>query len=1199
MKKVQRLLLVHWYSYEKEIIEFGDINFLTGKTASGKSTIIDALQLLVLGDSSGSFFNKAANTRSVRTLKGYLFGETGDNGAGFSYLRNGFFTTYVALEFMDTEKKEPFVTGFAADCYSDQTWKSKWFILRRHGLPENLFIDGKTKVPFNLTSELRPFLNRTVGKKDYEFYDTNRAFQNALLGIYGQVKRKYLQLFKKAVPFTPITDIEQFITESICDVKNEIHVEDMQSEIRLYKQLEEDAARIRDRITRLTKIHDTSERLRQQQDTLLTQHYIMDRAEQEEDMDKKKVLETELESAEGSLKAAKTHAAALEAEIRNLETEIDSLKNTYLSSDIARREQELKQKLDILSKQVKKLEEDRDEALERIRKCGKDWQQTCDVLEKLTPGRNKEEGSVRTPDVFAGNAENGKNPMDTADIPEVTAEESACMDKMAALTLKSLPDFELQKSMDILSGLRGRITDSAARNKVAVDEIRHEIDELTGRAEKLKKGVKPYPDFVQQLKKILEGELSKKAGRAVSVHILADLLEIRDPSWQNAIEGYLDRQKFYLLVSEEYYKDALSVYNDAKSALRIYDAGLVDIGTLRKDIEKADRKNLRETHGEKQQESAREHDAGSVSTAAAAKGADSGKGENLPSTGVKGSLAEEIETSDPDARLYIDYLLGKVMKCENVRLLNQYRTSITKSCMLYKGYVARRLNPKRYETPYIGREAIHRQLLQTEARLSDRKKDLAERTNTERLLKKAAETEVLSGYEIEMRKRAIQESRLIPELAGEITQVQKEYDGLDFSFVFKLKEEIETKKSLSAQKTAEKEKLQHSCGVLEEKIRQLTSDRLPDAEAALRAVLDKIAASYQAEWIQKTGEPRFTKEQEKDGKRSTLSLRQSYARAAAATQTIIENILLERTGLRSQYNAEYKMPYDIHLLSNREYDKELSNLSENALPEYVEKIKNSREKAYDQFRDDFIAKLKSNIEEVRKQIAELNASLRNTQFGTDRYCFKVDPRESFRQYYDMIMDPLLMDTGGWNIASESFNKKYQREIDELFRVLILAGEDTSEAKHQEYEKNIQKYTDYRSYLVFDLIVTNEQGEEQRLSRMLNKKSGGETQIPFYISILASFSQVLRIRTKQNNTIRLIILDEAFSKLDGERIRQSIPLLREFGLQAVFSAPPDKIPDIAPLVDRNIAVYRDGHHSFTRHFDPKQVEEIPEADEGNN
>ncbi|MEG1577066.1 MAG: ATP-binding protein, partial [Clostridium sp.] len=53
------MLLIHWHNYVKEVIEFDTINFLTGKTAAGKSTIIDALQLVLLGDTSGTFFNKA------------------------------------------------------------------------------------------------------------------------------------------------------------------------------------------------------------------------------------------------------------------------------------------------------------------------------------------------------------------------------------------------------------------------------------------------------------------------------------------------------------------------------------------------------------------------------------------------------------------------------------------------------------------------------------------------------------------------------------------------------------------------------------------------------------------------------------------------------------------------------------------------------------------------------------------------------------------------------------------------------------------------------------------------------------------------------------------------------------------------------------------------------------------------------------
>jgi hypothetical protein len=66
-----------------------------------------------------------------------------------------------------------------------------------------------------------------------------------------------------------------------------------------------------------------------------------------------------------------------------------------------------------------------------------------------------------------------------------------------------------------------------------------------------------------------------------------------------------------------------------------------------------------------------------------------------------------------------------------------------------------------------------------------------------------------------------------------------------------------------------------------------------------------------------------------------------------------------------------------------------------------------------------------------------------------------------------------------------------------------------------------------------------------------------------------------------------MFDEAFSKMDGERIKASINLLKEFKLQAIFSAPPEKIPDITPLVDRTIIVFKDKNHSFAKPYRMKE------------
>ena len=76
MKKLKKILLINWLYFSKEIIEVGDINFLTGKNGAGKSTVIDALQIVLLGETNARNFNQAANEKSQRTLDGYLRADT-------------------------------------------------------------------------------------------------------------------------------------------------------------------------------------------------------------------------------------------------------------------------------------------------------------------------------------------------------------------------------------------------------------------------------------------------------------------------------------------------------------------------------------------------------------------------------------------------------------------------------------------------------------------------------------------------------------------------------------------------------------------------------------------------------------------------------------------------------------------------------------------------------------------------------------------------------------------------------------------------------------------------------------------------------------------------------------------------------------------------------------------------------------------
>ena len=278
------------------------------------------------------------------------------------------------------------------------------------------------------------------------------------------------------------------------------------------------------------------------------------------------------------------------------------------------------------------------------------------------------------------------------------------------------------------------------------------------------------------------------------------------------------------------------------------------------------------------------------------------------------------------------------------------------------------------------------------------------------------------------------------------------------------------------------------------------------------------------------------------------------------------------------------MGYDINIRDNELYKNIWHELSENKLRDYITRIRDTKNKAFEQFREDFLSRLQHNIDDAVSQINDLNMALKGHSFGEDRYRFSIIPKPEYKRYYDMIMDPMKLD-GGYNLFSEQFNAKYKNEIEDLFAIITNENSVSVSRSNEDYEKRVRMFTDYRTYLSFDLEVIDKDGDTQRLSRTIGKKSGGETQTPFYIAVLASFAQLYRLgRDKTGNTLRLIIFDEAFSKMDGERISKSVELLKRFGFQAVLSAPPDKIGDIAPYMDSTICVWRDGKKAWIRNFD---------------
>ena len=205
-----------------------------------------------------------------------------------------------------------------------------------------------------------------------------------------------------------------------------------------------------------------------------------------------------------------------------------------------------------------------------------------------------------------------------------------------------------------------RDTDSTLR------QIKKEEREAKEELKELKQGRKAYPKELEEARLELQNRLQENCGKFVSVQILADLLEIRDERWHNAVEGYMGNNKLLLIVEPKYAKAAMDIYQEMDKK-KFFRAAILDT-----------EKVMEEEHIVRQ-----------------------------------GALAEEVKAKEKYVQSYINFFLGNVMKCENIEELRECRIGVTPDCMLYHSYRLQHINPENYtRRAYIGEISLRQRIRQ-------------------------------------------------------------------------------------------------------------------------------------------------------------------------------------------------------------------------------------------------------------------------------------------------------------------------------------------------------------------------------------------------------------------------------------------------------------------------------------------------------
>lgn len=1102
MKVLKKLLLINWHYFSFQEMNFDQINFLTGKNASGKTTIIDALQLLILGDTAGRYFNKSATDKSNRSLKGYLRCEFGDNDDGTTlYLRNGKFTSYIVSEFYDDVEQKPFTLGVVIDSFSDESYEYKFFFYKDKILNNSFVVNN---VPMN-QKDLRVTL--TGNYRDVHFFETNASYREFCKTLFGNLNNSFFTLFKKAIPFSPIANIEQFITDYVCDVKETIDITSMQENIRDYKRLEIEATEIAKRLEKLATLNEKYNGWKSDFDQVSLQKYLVNRGElylANKFLDK---LDDNIKDIKNEIEDKNRILKNCDAQIQKLKEERDSLVQEKFGSDVYKQKAVYEQKLNDVEGQIAKLEAQVSTLQDSLANYIYIWNNAARNLlnnsRELTPALVNATKSL--------------------------INELAEIQKEKSISLKILQRFQ-NATISYLTTLSSEGF-TIRNNTFQLNQQRSVLEqEITA----LKSGHKAYNAPLMKFKEVIEEDLKKQYNKDIKVDFLADLMDIKDDSWRMAIETYLYSQRFYLIVEPEYVDAAIASYERNKKQYHFSSFGILDT------------EKIASSSFEIQQN----------------------------------SIVNEISSKNEIVMKYVASLMGSLIKCERIENLRKHNRSLTKTGMLYQGYVARQLNLDN-TIPFIGSGSTQDQLDFKQEQLQNLNSSLLSSNNITKLLDSFQHLEAFNTNEIKSAEISLNEASVLPSLQSK----KQEYVDLMKSFSDNYLENVE--KNIARCDTdiidleTERNGLYSDIGQSNKELKIINDEKVPEANEAVERCKNVIKTQYERNWIIETGEPAFM-EASLANKNLVVYL-QNVRQSISSINSRINSRWNSLVELRMKYNAEYNLNNDTSSLENDYYVHQYDDFNNTKLVEYKEKISAAKENAMKQFKNDFLSKLKSNFDTVITQIDNLNDALESSTFGEDSYHFTVSPRSEYRNYYDMINDPMLLT--GQDINSTLFQQKYGEVIEDLFHQITFVDDTLGNDLRSEIEKNIVKFTDYRSYLKFDLIVTNKYGNKLSLSRNLLKKSGGETQTPFYISVLASFAQAYRVKLANNkfNSIRLIIFDEAFSKMDSERIGESVKLLRQFGLQAIISAPPEKMADISGLVDKTLCVIRNNTVSVISEF----------------
>lgn len=1150
---LKRLVLLRWGNIPDGEFEFGPVNLFSGANGSGKTTAADAIQTVMTAAHENLYHynpgqeettQRGRRGKRVRTLASYVLGC--DDG---SYARLEMTDGYIGAVFHPTqgESAEPFTALVGVRAWLDQSGKHPlaredsivFFVLPAVELEYDTLIETKAGEKHVVEIErIQDVLIRKYGKRAVERYDQKRSY---LRRLYGALRGKRdsvserealaaARAFSRFMAYKPVHGISQFVMDEVLERKDLTEaIRSISGQLKTIHAMEREAHTLKESADLLAAAANHTQVYLERWTDLRTLDYIEARARYDEAQ--AKYLQ-ELQEYDRLTHALEENAAELALTIERhghvretlirMEAQRLGVPELQRKDSLEAEEEQLSKELGVAARRL--LEQDRRfqdnvRARRELEKLASVAALTIDLPNEL--GKEMARVLQRVRDTESA----GELPVHELLQEDFTGDLDKLERQLDAAGAAQRAQFELHEYWYARSGETESRRDTVAalhqRWRDRYQDLTRQCEQKNQEILRLERKQSIYPTHVERALAAIRKHCPEADAR-----VLCDHVEVSDPRWQMAIEGYLGGARFSILVAAEHEAEAIRIVRALPG--RDNNASVIQ-----------GQKALR--------------DASSV---------------KLPAD----SIVHVLKFTHAVAQAFLTAQYGTVVRVPNAEVLRSTVRGVTEDGIGSGGYRMFRCDLPESELVFgaAARErALKAKRIEYE-RLERERQNANERLQLTKRLLDAVDTIHAVEYADALAD--------IVRLRREIDCVEKLVAQLDVGKFAALDEQIGKCRTQEAELFELIGRLKGREGELRSqqentkkaidrllKEKDAAQERMQDMERALREVhIDWPEFDFEARL-------RFAEQEAKtfDAGRCAKDREWLDAELRKAERDLDVTLQQHNQRCRPADTVLYQVfsgSYDVALFRSirdlrAEIDRVHNILRNNVLVAKHEELKALKQSFNNAFVSNLCQEIYQALQDGKRQLDYLNKELENHRFGSDRerFRFAQEPIPEYREYARFFEEVVRIPAFGEEatLFDAKLSPKSEEVRDSLMKLLLDSDE-------QQSLRELERIADYRNYYRYEIYKEVEGKPPIPLSEY-GTGSGGQLETPAYIIRAASITSALRY-AEGTNHLRMVLVDEAFSKMDEQRSREVIDYLtRTLGLQLIFIMPTSKCGPFMDLV----------------------------------